>query len=71
MLDKMVLWSSAKTDDEHREPAVNLEEGACCQPGRGRQYQGNTWTEEKLGHMMDWEDKNDDVDVKQKPRTCR
>ena len=37
----------------------------------GRQYQGNTWTEEKLGHMMDWEDRNDDVDVKQKPRTCR
>lgn len=62
MLDKMVLWSSARSDDEHREPAVNSE---------GRQYQGNTWTEEKLGHMMDWEDKNDDVDVKQKPRTCR
>ena len=62
MPDKMVLWSSARSDDEHREPAVNP---------KGRQYQGNTWTEEKLGHMMDWEGKNDDVDVKQKPRTCR
>ena len=35
MLDKMVLWSSAKTDDEHREPAVNSE---------GRQYQGTRET---------------------------
>ena len=35
VLDKMVLWSSAKTDDEHREPAVNSE---------GRQYQGTRET---------------------------